>query len=57
MIVTSVSHIFDLYNSMFRTTEYKTLEDEQTKKELTSVVERFKLDLYNNKGEIETWNE
>ena len=54
MVVTSVSQIFDMYLSMFRTTEYKLLEDEVTKKKVVQVEQHFQLDLYNSKGKIET---
>lgn len=54
MIVTSVSQIFDMYLSMFRTTEYKQLQDEVTKQKVTAVEQHFKLDLYNSRGKIET---
>jgi hypothetical protein len=54
MIVTSINHIYDMYLSMFRTTQYKVLEDEQTSKKVTSVEQHFQLDLYNRKGQIET---
>jgi hypothetical protein len=54
MVVTSVSKIFDMYLTMFRTTEYKQLQDEVTKKKVTQVEQHFQLDLYNSKGKIET---
>jgi hypothetical protein len=54
MVVTSVSKIFDMYLTMFRTTEYKQLQDEVTKKKVTQVEQNFQLDLYNSKGKIET---
>lgn len=57
MIVTSISHVYDTYLSMFRTTEYKQVQDEVTQKKVTQVEQHFQLDLYNRKGQIETWKE
>ena len=57
MIVTSVSQVYDMYLTMFRTTEYKQLQDESTNKKVVHVEQRFEIDLYNNKGEIEKWRE
>ena len=54
MVVTKINQIFDMYLTMFRTTEYKQLQDEVTKKQVTQVEQHFQLDLYNNKGKIET---
>ena len=43
-----------MYLGMFRTTEYKQLQDEVTKQNVTKIQHYYKLDLYNSKGKIET---
>jgi hypothetical protein len=39
---------------MYRTTEYKQIQDKATGANILSVEERYKIELYNEKGELET---
>lgn len=55
MIVTSVSHVYDMWLNMHRDTVYTNIKDEKTGATRQHVEQRTHVDVYDSTGKMVRW--